>query len=118
VKMLAKDNMEQECNIWKEVWGVKQCRVEIMQVYRVLIMPYVKTYAKEEVVGNSEREQAVKLAIDKLANGGYQHKDLRWNHVGFHKSDGKLQSVLFDLSRVDNVRTKEEKQIAASEMTR
>jgi len=123
----ASQKMEQERDIWNKVWGVKECRVEKMQEFHVLVMPYVWPHERIQTTHTSDSEkkavqQAVKEAIEKLAKGGYKHDDLKWDHVGFYQEASQrgpqLRSVLFDLSRVVSVDgTPRAQQEAIREMT-
>jgi len=92
-------NLEMESEVWNTAWEAKASRVATLASRPALVMPYVKPFHKTMEL-NAAMLRAVEMAIEKLANCGYEHLDLRWRHVGFFIQSGKYECVLFDLTRV------------------
>ena len=121
----AKERLEGEAKLWRDVWNQKDVRVISLAGDHALLMPYVKAIDLEQVKQSPELSAAVHSAIKEMASAGYYHKDLHWRHVGLleapvvagkgkNRRGSKKQSqqststalpavVLFDLALVDEV---------------
>lgn len=72
--------LEEEAQVWRDVWQQHDVRVVILAGEPALLMPYVQPI---DAVGQRPPETAVREAAACMAKAGYCHLDLDWRHVGF-----------------------------------
>lgn len=65
--------------------------------YSYLVMPFLNTIKEPP---DQTRVQATREIIHHMASLGYQHTDLKWQHVGFYTYCGREYAMLFDFSHV------------------
>jgi hypothetical protein len=87
------DAVDNEVNIWQKVWNLVTYST-ILNLHPALIMPLLEAPTPRTPTIND----ATVEAINKLADAGLKHNDLKWDHVGIIHQGKKITSVLFDLT--------------------
>ena len=86
--------LEQEALIWKKAWEM-EVQIKELNGTEVLVMPWVKPCSEEEMNNNPDIKEAIKNAIQRLAEVGYEHDDLNWRHVGLYQTSRSINAVRF-----------------------
>lgn len=96
--------LREECELWHGVWGVDGVRLVTLASKQALLMPYVRT-ATTLSPRTPEIEQAARAAVRRMAERGWCHDDLKWDHVGLYRTgpDAPLSAVLIDLGMVSMI---------------
>ena len=107
--------LEQECNIWEKIWKLPAKLISLNKD-TALMMPFVKPCSESDWI-NNDVLSAVREAIKKLANHGYEHDDLHRRHVGLYEDKKEhLHAVLFDLAKMKKIQNKDNKKNAVRAM--
>ena len=76
-----RQRLEEEANVWRTVWQLKDVRVVTLAGEPALLMPYVEPVESMSAECRPSKE-AVCEAAKQMAKAGYCHLDLDWRHVG------------------------------------
>jgi len=106
---------ETEATGWHEIWNARGVRVETLYGQPVLMMPYFKMCKGDVANQSAEAKDAVKEAIQHMAQRGYRHNECRWEHIGLYRRNGETHAVLIDLGNISKI-SKTEAEQAAIEM--
>jgi hypothetical protein len=113
-----------ECKIWHDVWKLPARKLTLYNK-QILMMPFVVSLSKQEVIQSVDYLEAVKVAVKAMAEQHYCHDDLLWKHVGFYRKPPtktvqveKLFAVFFDLSRVNHLPGRDTAMIENSMLSR
>ncbi|KAL6044112.1 hypothetical protein QOT17_023476 [Balamuthia mandrillaris] len=87
-----------EAELWNTIWK-RKARCQKIGGQLALVMPYVKPCTKEEFT-KREVVAAIKEAAERMMEAGYDHGDLKREHVGLYCDlKGGHKAVFFDLAR-------------------
>ncbi|XP_004363392.2 hypothetical protein CAOG_03664 [Capsaspora owczarzaki ATCC 30864] len=90
-KATAETLCKEEQQRWHAIWGNRDWPVELNTLFKdvrvieyhtwAVIMPYISP-ATEADQSKPEVQDAVRAAVQHMANCGFEHNDLHWRHVG------------------------------------
>lgn len=96
------DYMAQEAALWKKIWDIEVCTL----IPGMMIMPIVEIYSEQHMKVHKDR---VQRCIERMAKHGYEHMDLKREHVAFFDVDSeRVRTILIDLYEVKAVKKGDE----------
>jgi hypothetical protein len=108
---VSKDILKREAELWNKLWNMP-AKIQKLGGRKALVMPYV-FQCREEDMEIPEILKAVSIAVQRMAESGYEHDDLSWRHVGLYRKNNELIAVLFDLAKVKKLSEEKKEQMAA-----
>jgi len=100
--------------MWNLLWN-QRTRICKLGGKDALIMPYVHPCTEEDWNQSNVKNAAIE-AVKEMVDKKYKHNDLKRQHVGLYKKEGKIKAVLFDLADVGHITNPEEANEAIKNM--